>query len=76
MKPKRVKKVKIEVEVYNALVDNVVKHKNPKGFNLAKWIIIDKAFASKFNNCVEVRSIFVTKFDFITKFGRTLIEAM
>jgi hypothetical protein len=75
-KPKRVKKEKLEVEVQDALVDNVVKHKNPKGFDLAKCIVIDKAFTSKFDNCVEVRNIFVTKIDFIIESSRTLTEAM
>jgi hypothetical protein len=50
-KPNKAKKEKTKVKLQDTLDNNIIKHKNPKGFDPTECIIIDKALTSKFDDC-------------------------
>jgi hypothetical protein len=56
-KPKKVKKEKMKDEKREKIIDDVVMHKNLKGFNEVECRIINKAMSEKFDNFFPSRVI-------------------
>ncbi len=56
-KPKKATKDKMKDENREKIIDDVVMHKNFKGFNEVECIIIDKAMSKKFENFFPFRVI-------------------